>query len=145
MANLWMLRALSSVALVFAVVSLAFAIVGMVSYQEGWWKHTELGQVQDFGWYKTCFTDLNNKTCYRLDKIAILTDTSANISYNYYNAISKAGYAAFFLSLIGGFVAIIMIICLIIVIVKEEAPRIAVNLASQNGFFWFYCPNSCLD
>jgi len=134
-----MLRLLTGVALLLTLVSLAFAIIGMVSYKDSWWKHDDgLGFKQTIGWYQTCFSIPGNTSCYRLDRIRKdLGNPALNISYQWYDAIAKAGYAAFFLSLIGGVVCIIMIICLIIVIIMEEPPRIAVNLSSQNGIFGF--------
>jgi len=137
MARLWLLSTLPGVALLLTLLSLGLAIVGMVSYKEGWWKHSTLPE-QKIGWYKTCFNTEFNTTCYRLDKInGQISTGNPNNTFGYYNAISRAGYAAFFLTLVGGFVCIIMIICLIIVIIMEEPPRIAVNLASQNGIFAF--------
>jgi len=139
-----MMRTLSFIALLLVLASLGLAIVGIVSYKSGWWSSSPsssspLNPNQQIGWYKTCFkVSSTNTSCYRLDQIkGDLSIPSQNISYEYYDAISRAGYAAFFLTLVGGFVCIIMIICLIIVIIIEEPPRIAVNLASQNGIFGF--------
>jgi len=139
MVEIWQMKLLSAATVLFTIVAIACIIVGLVSFDKGWFHatypiDTSIGIT--YGWYEVCGFQGNGSSCTRLDQMTKY-DFGNETFYKFFAAIARAGYAAFFLCLVGGFITIVMLICLIFILIKDEPPRVAVNLVTQNGIFGF--------